>query len=153
MNENMVKIVIETDEGAWHGKTAERLWASRVRDNLYQLENSPLYVYGLSYKDVVVARAFDKNQVLFESVAERGGHSTYRVVLEKLDTKAEFQTYWSPIEKIGCTYESSRDPENVFAIDVPPNVDADMVYSLLEEGENAGVWEFEEGYCGHPLIK
>jgi hypothetical protein len=146
-----VKIIFDTDGNAWHGMTAERLWATPVGISLYRLENSPLDAYGVSYQDVVVAREDADASLRFVSLQDRGGHSTYRVVLKGAAAKSDFETYWKPIERLGCTYESSRDPENVFAIDVPPSTDVYEVYPLLENGERDGVWEFEEGHCGHPL--
>jgi hypothetical protein len=47
----------------------------------------------------------------------------------------------------GCSYEEGV----VLSVDVPPSVDIYAVYDLLEAGEIAGVWAFEEGHCGHPL--
>jgi uncharacterized protein DUF4265 len=146
-----VKIIFDTDGNAWHGMTAERLWATPVGISLYRLENLPLYAYGISYQDVVVAREDAGGSLRFVSVQNRGGHSTYRVVLKEAATRSDFEMYWKPIEQFGCTYESSRDPENIFAIDVPPSTDVYDVYPLLENGERDGVWEFEEGHCGHPL--
>jgi hypothetical protein len=145
------KVIFDTDGNAWHGTTAERLWATPVGIRLYRLENSPLYAYGVSYQDVVVARKDADTLLRFVSVQSRGGHSTYRVVLKAASTKADFERHWKPLEQLGCTYESSADPENVFAIDVPPSTDVYVVYPLLEDGERDGVWEFEEGHCGHPL--
>lgn len=35
------------------------------------------------------------------------------------------------------------------SVDVPPPADMYAVYKALEEGESAGLWEFEEAHCGH----
>lgn len=40
----------------------------------------------------------------------------------------------------------------LFAIDVPPEADIHGVYSMLEDGEREGAWDFEEGHCGHPMV-
>jgi Domain of unknown function (DUF4265) len=53
------------------------------------------------------------------------------------------------LEKDGCTFEGAR--EKLLAVDVPPRADIYGVYALLQRGEDAGAWEFEEGHCGHPL--
>ena len=39
------------------------------------------------------------------------------------------------------------------AVDVPPHADIYAFYEALQEGENAGQWEFEEGHCGHLVTK
>jgi hypothetical protein len=49
----------------------------------------------------------------------------------------------------GCTYESVN--EKYISIDIPANSDVVVLYTLLEDGETAGVWVFEEGYfAGSP---
>src|SRR5215472_2433431 len=80
-------------------------------------------------------------------VAIRGGHSTYRLVLPEDATEERFLQDWSPLKKLGCAYE--RATRRFVAIDVPPAADIYAVYKALEDGENAGRWEFEEGHCGH----
>ena len=39
----------------------------------------------------------------------------------------------------------------LLAVDIPPNVDIHKAYELLDYGEQAGIWGFEEGHCGHPI--
>ena len=41
--------------------------------------------------------------------------------------------------------------KNMFllAVDVPPDTDINVVYTLLDKGEKDGIWSFEEGHCGH----
>lgn len=56
--------------------------------------------------------------------------------------------YWLPLENAGCTYE--RATGRLLAIDVPPLTEIHLAYGLLEAGEQAGVWSFQEGHCGHP---
>ena len=147
----MVKVMIDTNGSDWHGTTAEHLWATPVGISLYRLENSPFCAYNVSYQDVVVAREDGDGILRFERVENRGGHSTYRILLKPSSKKSDFETYWRPIEQLGCSYESSSDPETRFSVDVPAPADIYKVYSLLENGERDEVWTFEEAHCGHPL--
>ena len=64
-------------------------------------------------------------------------------------TEEKFARDWEPLEKLGCTYE--RANRRLVAIDVPPRSDVYAVYAVLEDGEKDGLWEFEEGHCGHAL--
>ena len=147
----MVKLVVKTDPDAWHGTTAERMWATPIGSSSYVLENSPFHAYGLSYKDVVTAQTMDDGQLHFVAVSERGGHSTYRILLKPGASREDFDRLWKPLEAMGCTYESSKNPETNFAIDVPPSTDVYDAYKHFEAGLKEGVWDFEEGHCGHPL--
>jgi hypothetical protein len=145
----MVKIVFPLSRTDWHGKDFEKLWSQPLSEKLFVIENSPLYVLGIAYKDVVTATGVPDGPLTFSQVVSRGGHSNYQLVLESGVTKKQFEQYWSPIESLGCSYESSADPEDVFGIDVPPEVDVHAVYALLQRGEAEGVWEFGEGHCEH----
>ena len=114
---------------------------------MVRLDNIPLLVFGVSMSDVVNVKVAD-DAVWSAGVAERGGHSTYRVMLEDADD-ATTQERFRDIVVLGCGYEQSTP--RFIAIDVPPRVDVYEVYALLEAGLEAGIWTFEEGHCGHPL--
>jgi hypothetical protein len=61
----------------------------------------------------------------------------------------EFIDRWKAFQMAGCTYESVN--EKYISIDIPANSDVVVLYTLLEDGETAGVWVFEEGYfAGSP---
>jgi hypothetical protein len=138
------KVVFDREGGT------ETVWAETVGDDRYRLRNTPFYVYGVSENDIVIAKPIPDSSVLaFARVSLRGGHSTYRLFLLHPDEERAFRKYRESLERTGCRYE--RATRSSLAIDVPPSADIYSVYDLLAEGEKAGVWEFEEGHCGHPL--
>jgi hypothetical protein len=53
------------------------------------------------------------------------------------------------LQAAGCSFEGVEG--RLLAVDVPPRANIHHVYHLLQHGEDDGVWEFEEGHCGHPL--
>jgi hypothetical protein len=116
--------------------------------------NSPFCVRGISFLDVVKAKAHEAGRVFeFEVVVERGGHSTYMLIMDA--DKHRIDAYWGMLEKMGCTYESShidlsfgRRP--LYSVDVPPSADIYEVYDFLERGANDKVWLFQEGYAYLP---
>lgn len=130
------------------GETFENLHGVFVADERYALDNSPFYVYGVSLGDVVTVREWN-GRLLFESVAERGGHSTYRVKLPLGADHEHFERYWPKLATLGCSYEgSSANERRLYSIDIPPGVDVGAAYAVLDEYERAGAWEFEEvHYC------
>jgi len=138
------KIILNPEE--WHGKSSETVWIESLGDGLYALRNVPFYSIGISYNDIISVEIRDGENYL-KFVVRRGGHSTYRIILKDHVVAEQFRNYWVPLEEIGCTYEKGSG--NLFAIDVPANTDIDKAYSFLERGEEVGIWEFEEGYCGH----
>jgi uncharacterized protein DUF4265 len=140
----IVAFPFENEGGVAH----ENLHVIRSGLNRLVVDNSPFYVYGISFGDVVTAVP-DGARLLFDRVIERGGHSTYRIKLPAGTDHRYFLTYWPALEALGCSYEgSSAGVRRLYAIDVPPEADIHEVYRMLEEGENEGRWEFEEGhYC------
>lgn len=148
----LVKVAIGLDADHWLGFGSEVLWAEDLGHDKYRLLNSPFAAYGYSYQDVVAAHAGDAGELVVGGVVVRGGHSTYRLFLsnEEIGEDARIQKYWTPVEAAGCTFECATD--RLIAVDVPPSAEIHSVYKLLEDGEAAGVWEFEEGHCGHPVV-
>lgn len=127
---------------------AEVLWARLVGEDMAELDNIPLVVFGVSMGDVVKVKD-DDGWLLYDDVARRGGHSTYRVMLEDPED-TEAQGRFREILTRGCSYEQLT-PRFV-ALDVPPDTDIFAIYELLEGGLDDQLWTFEEGHCGHPAV-
>jgi hypothetical protein len=150
----LIKVRFELDPSDWHGHAGETLWASPIVGTEwrnFRIMNSPFFARGISYRDIVKASAFDNDFILdFKEVVERGGHSTYMLLFKPAE--ARVGSYWSMLEKSGCSYEGSSvklsvGQRSLFSVDVPPSADIHEIYELLERGENDGVWMFQEGYA------
>jgi len=127
-----VRFILDESDAAM-GVEAENLWARRLGEDMFKIDNIPFYVFD------------------FQNVIRRGGHSTYRVLLTQLAgfEGDAWKTRWPQLEALGCRCEVAR--KRWIAIDVPKVSNADDVYALLEKGRNDGVWSIDEGHCGHPL--
>jgi hypothetical protein len=64
-------------------------------------------------------------------------------------TEEQFSRLWRKLAELGCSYEQAN--ATLLAVDVPTHVDIYAAYTVLEAGAHEGIWEFEEGHCGHPL--
>jgi hypothetical protein len=124
---------------------AEFLWGVKTGDGVYRIDNIPLLVFGLSMGDEVRVRLSDEG-LEFDRVTDRGGHSTYRIMIGPSNTVEDSGQFRQLVE-LGCGYEA-WSPRFV-AIDVLPEVDVNTVYEALERGMDRGEWTFEEGHCGH----
>jgi hypothetical protein len=144
---DLVKVTIDLKDDVYG---VETLWATQLGDGCYPLRNVPFLAYVFSEDDVVNA-ADDAGRLMVVDVARRSGHSTYRVFLPQSTDEAAFDPLWKPLADLGCTYE--RANTRLIAIDVAPTTDVYAVYEVLERGEQAKQWAFEEGHCGHPLRK
>lgn len=136
----------------------ESMWALPVDEEsepaVFEVRNSPFYIKGVSFRDRVHARQIDGFPGAYEfiDIAERGGHSTYRIIPEELGEP--FEKWWAKVAALGCTYESSNnDGFWLYAVDVPPSADIHKAYNLMMEAEDAGVWQFEEGHCSNSACK
>lgn len=151
MRKQQHKKVIFELEPDWHGFETESVWIKERSARSYQIENTPFFIFGVSYKDIVEAEENDYGSLIFKKVLKISGHSTYRAIITP-EMGESWRDQWAKLFDLGCTYEEGMVGEvKVLAIDVPPETDIYTVYSLLEEGEAAGCWAFEEGHVGHKL--
>lgn len=142
---SLVKVTFKLKKGEWHGHATESMWATAIGGDEYALRNVPFFAYDVSYGDTVRAES-GREWLMVTAVIGRSGHSTYRLFVSKDDAFAES---WSDLQRLGCSYE--RVTEHHYAVDVEPEADIYKVYEILEKGKSAGVWDFEEGHCGHAL--
>jgi len=159
MTQQWARVLFQLDPDYWPGPGGETLWAEPIVGSEwrhFRLMNSPFHVRGVSFQDVVKARPIENSDVVqFESVVERGGHSTYMLIM--LGSKPRVDAYWDVLEKMGCSYESAPahwegEQRKLYSVDVPPSTDLDAVYEMIERGENDKVWIFQEGYAYLPKV-
>jgi Domain of unknown function (DUF4265) len=121
---DLVKVTVDL-KGDVYG--VETLWAAPLGNGRYQLRNVPFLAYGFS-EDDVVNQADNGGRLMVVGVAQRSGHSTYRVFLPQSTDEAAFASLWKPLADLGCTYE--RANTRLIAIDVPPETDVYAVYEV-----------------------
>jgi hypothetical protein len=104
------------------------LWADPVPEispSAFLLQNSPFFMRGLSYLDIVDATPTDNDAFFdFKRVIKRGGHSTYMILAEVHEPR--FRDYWNPLQALGCSHEGggpmklSIGHRKFYSVDVPP---------------------------------
>jgi hypothetical protein len=142
---DLVKVTIDLNDDVYE---VETLWAATLAAGLYRLRNVPFLAYGYSADDMLNA-AHVYGRLMVSGVAQCSGHSTYRVLLPAPEGDEEFAPLWEPLARLGCTYGCAS--ARLIGIYVPPKADLYAVYAVLERGEQANQWSFEERHCGHPL--
>ena len=128
------------------------MWATKLDEHLYHIENSPFFAVGVAYGDCVET-AIKDDMVSFVKTVTLSGHSNYRIIPEKGISKAQFDCFWHPLEKLGCSYEHGDFGFDLYSVDVPKHTDINVVFALLENGEFNSIWDFEEGHCAHPTSR
>ena len=141
-------MVVRLGVSDWHDHQAESLWAEPLAEGVFRIANIPFYADGLSYGDIVAVHERE-GEKLITGVTRRGGHSTYRLFLTETGLTDTWLSHWLPLEDVGCTYE--RATKRLLGVDVPPEANIHVAYRLLDAGEQADIWSFQEGHCGHPL--
>jgi hypothetical protein len=141
-----IKIPLPPDDAS--GGDSESVWADPGQNETFVLKNIPIFAKGLSYGDTVRARTRD-GILVFEEVVRRGGHSTYRVYAKSDRKSPAVLDVLRSLEKMHCDIEPATD--KIVGVDVPPEADIYAVYRVLDEAEQAGILEFQEGHCGHSL--
>src|SRR3989442_7630440 len=90
---SLEKVVFPLEAEAWHDHATVTMWAEVVSPGQYRLRNVPFYARGVSVEDVVHAQVAGDARV-FSSVSARGGHSTYRLFVDRGIESAEFRLWW-----------------------------------------------------------
>ena len=146
LEKNRVKIKISLPPNDPSGGEAEWVWAEPVGDDRFVVRNVPTFIYGISYGDIVRANK-EGDTLVFQNVVHRGGHSTYRAYTKSDRRNPQVSNVLQTLESMHCDIEAATD--KIIGIDVLPEADINAVYRVLEEAENSGIIEFEEGHCGH----
>jgi hypothetical protein len=119
----------------------ESVWAVKIVDDMFRIDNIPFYVRGLALGDVVRAKPTCDGALQFESIAKTSGHSTVRVVFFEAGIREDF---CKEIEALGCQWEGAYEP-SLIAVDVPPSFDLAAVLKLLADGCDKELFDYEEG--------
>ena len=143
---------IEKDKGGYPtSKSWEQLLARPLseRDDYFQIESIPFFLKNISCGDIVRAKTVKNSEIQegeifeFDTVLDRGGHNTYRLLLRKKHPD-DPQFTESELLKKGLAIEEQDG--DFFAVDVPPSVDQQAIDAYLVAESDTGRWELQDGY-------
>jgi hypothetical protein len=132
--EDMVKVLLSGPDGE-----VETLWARRLGPDLYELDNTPWFTYGVSWHDVVEARPQDRDGFPeFVRVVHKSGYRTIRLILDPpADRAPESQAILDRLRELWCSYEGANP--HFIGVAIPPSVDLMSVRQFLITTEQK--WE------------
>ena len=113
----------------------ERLWATHVDANLYQLDNAPAFAFGVSMHDVVEIHPDESGAAWAVRVAKRGPVNTVRVVLDAQRPRS--RRLMNMLAAIGCSSEGMNAVW--FAVSAPD----ESSFERLVEGLATGGYRWE----------
>ncbi|WP_426201228.1 DUF4265 domain-containing protein [Pseudomonas sp. TWP3-1] len=136
MTEIFHKIIFELtpDEDDYPPVSAESVWGIYQGDNVYIVDNTPYYTYGVSKGDSVLARQND-GELIVTHVIRQGGHSTIRVYANNPEKKSEII---DKLQKLGASCVSNKEL-SLFSVDIPGSCVFSVVdeyLSAISDGEN-----------------
>lgn len=145
--EGLIRIRIRLDATGELGPAEDSIWAEPLGSDRYRVESCPFFAYGISRDDVVRAvEAPGEGGPALDEVLERGGHRTLRLTLDdSVDLRSPpVQRILEKLIDMGCTHELLRP--RLVAIDIPPEVDLEVVAELLQAASKAGslAWEWAD---------
>jgi hypothetical protein len=137
---DMVKIAFEVgDEDT--GLEVETLWATPLGGDLYRLENSPWFAYGVSFLDIVRAKAQDEGLLEFEEVVEKSGNRTIRIVLDPPAEEADGSAaILNRLLALGASFEGANT--RYMALNIEPEADFHQICVLLTG--HSVQWEYAD---------
>jgi hypothetical protein len=120
----------------------ETLWATPVDVNLYQLDNSPFFAYGVSWQDVIEAHPAEDQFLEYVRCVTKSGNRTLRVIFQdyRSDDQAAREVLQG-LKSLGCSYEGMQP--KMISINVPPKVSLDEVTDFLTK-QSGLQWEYAD---------
>ena len=143
---------LEKDEDGYpRSKDWEQLlaWPVLESDRYFLIESIPFFVRGIARGDIIKAKVSENSEVQegeffeFESIVERGGHNTYRLLIRENHTTDLGLTKEELLGK-GLAFEI--EDNDFFAVDVPPSVNQKEIDDFLIAEAEAGRWGLEDGF-------
>lgn len=132
------KVVFPTDVGA------ETMWAERLSDGNYKLNNTPVLVDGISHSDIFRAKSVDgDDRPYFDCVVVRGPYFTYRVVAQEnrpAGSDAKLKDMFSKLRAVAFDWTRFSDDGAAYFID--KGVDTGDLDAELDRGEDEGIWDW-----------
>ena len=124
------------------GPATETLWAIPVEPNLYRLDNSPFFAYGVSWQDTVEARVGSDNVLEFVRCSKKSGNRTLRVIFQDYKfADPETEEVLAGLRHLGCSYEGMQP--RLISINVPPDANLSHVTDFLKR-QSGLQWEYAD---------
>ena len=108
-----VKITFKTSDGF-----VETLWAQSLGNAQYKVDNSPFFVYRISWNDIVEGEKAPDGSINFVRVLKKSGNRTLRVIFEAFEIESDAaQPILQKIKDLNCSYEGFAP--SLISINIP----------------------------------
>lgn len=121
----------------------ESAWATKEGAG-FRLENILFYAKEYSHKDLIRVESVE-GDLYATGLLEESGNSTVRIVFHDESQIGPVRQY---LQKLGCDSEVS-DKYFLIAVNIPKEVSYNTVKQYLDEGEEEGLWGYQEACIAH----
>lgn len=139
-----VKIIfrLQQDEDGYPPCGYESVWAARLPDGTYQIDNIPWYTYDAACGDIVATQDVD-GELFFSALVQPSGNSLVRVIVYNTN---DIMDLHEQLQALGCKTELMG---KLLAVHVPATASYAPIFQYLMRGQDGGRWTFEEAVLCH----
>jgi Domain of unknown function (DUF4265) len=120
----------------------ETLWATRIEEDLYQLDNSPFFAYGVSWQDVIEAKSGEDHVLEYVRCIKKSGNRTVRIIFQdRRSTDSGAEEVLRELRHLGCSFEGMQP--RLISVNVPPEIGLSAVTDFLKK-QTGLEWEYAD---------
>jgi hypothetical protein len=141
-NEN-VKIFLKlVCEDGYPPVSTESVWAKKISPGTYKIDNIPFYSKEVCLGDDIGAISGYDGEAIFQRIKKPSQNSTIRIIF--FETKENcIKDIIDHLSELGCSWEGNG--KRFFAINIPIEVDLDVVLNYINYFSEAGLLDYEYG--------
>jgi hypothetical protein len=141
---DLVKVLYIIPEGEEDAGVAEGLWAFPLGNQLYELQNIPVFAEYLNVEDVVRCDEPPDTAPVIRERVKPSGNRTLRVIFrDETSDEEAVDTVIMPLLEKGIVYEMAAKGHCMF--NIPPDADYVGVRDFLREKDVEGIlWLYEQ---------
>lgn len=132
------------DEDGYPPVTYESVWLKRNSNGEYELDNIPLYIYGVSKGDVITFQKSNDEYVV-SGIAKRKGHSTLRIYINEAQQK---ENVVSALQSLGGHIGTSASAA-LYSLDIPSDIPFLRIDAFLKSKYDDGILDYEDACLQH----
>ncbi len=140
-----LRVKLDQDDSGWPPVESEGIWAIKLENGNYQIDNIPWFAKNLAVDDEVKAYPDSEGVLWYAEKSNWAGHLTIRLIPLMDGTWAEkMDLVRNTFVASGITVEGLSQ-YGIASIDIEPGVDFPRLKLSLIDGEVKGLWSYEEG--------
>lgn len=140
-----LRVKLDQDDSGWPPVESEGIWAIKLENGNYQIDNIPWFAKNLAVDDEVKAYPDSEGVLWYAEKSNWAGHLTIRLIPLMDGTWAEkMDLVRNTFVASGITVEGLSQ-YGIASIDIEPGVDFPRLKLSLIDGEAKGLWSYEEG--------